>query len=87
MIHGSQDYPLKAVRVIEPFGAGGGPDVMARAVSRKLSKLWGQPVAVENHPGAGEHEGARVGRHQELRSQNAGGREDLPPGIRRLRFD
>jgi len=39
--------------MIEPFGSGGGPDVMARAVSPKLSKLWGQPVTVENHPGAG----------------------------------
>ena len=39
--------------MIEPFGAGGGPDVIARAVSRKLSELWGQPVTVENHPGAG----------------------------------
>jgi tripartite-type tricarboxylate transporter receptor subunit TctC len=48
-----QDYPTKSVRVIEPFGAGGGPDLMARAVSPKLSELWGQPVTVENHPGAG----------------------------------
>src|ERR1700730_10637487 len=49
----SQDYPSKPVRMIEPFGAGGGPDVMARAVSPKLSELWGQPVTVENHPGEG----------------------------------
>jgi tripartite-type tricarboxylate transporter receptor subunit TctC len=43
----------KLVRVIEPFGAGGGPDLVARAVSSRLSELWGQPVVVENHPGAG----------------------------------
>src|SRR5713101_8299376 len=49
----SQDYPSKPVRVIEPFGAGGGVDVIARAVSQKLSELWGQPVTVENHPGEG----------------------------------
>lgn len=49
----SQDYPSKSVRMIEPFGAGGGPDLIARAVSPKLSELWGQPVTVENHPGAG----------------------------------
>jgi len=41
------------VRIIEPFGAGGGPDLIARAISPKLSELWGQPVTVENHPGAG----------------------------------
>ena len=41
------------MRVIEPFGAGGGPDVMAHAVSARLSEFWGQPVIVENHPGAG----------------------------------
>ncbi len=49
----SQDYPSKPVRMIEPFGAGGGPDLLARAMSPKLSELWGQPVTVENHPGAG----------------------------------
>ena len=49
----SQDYPSKPVRMIEPFGAGGGPDLLARAMSPKLSELWGQPVTVENHPGSG----------------------------------
>jgi tripartite-type tricarboxylate transporter receptor subunit TctC len=39
--------------MIEPFGAGGGPDLIARAISPKLSELWGQPVTVENHPGTG----------------------------------
>jgi len=53
MQQSSPDYPTKPVRLIEPFGAGGGPDVMARALSPKLSELWGQPVTVENHPGEG----------------------------------
>ena len=48
-----QAYPDKPVRLIEPFGAGGGPDLLARALSPKLSELWGVPVTVENHPGAG----------------------------------
>jgi tripartite-type tricarboxylate transporter receptor subunit TctC len=51
-----QDYPTKPVRIIEPFGAGGGPDVVTRAISPKLSELWGQPVTVENHPGKGSTE-------------------------------
>jgi tripartite-type tricarboxylate transporter receptor subunit TctC len=49
----AQDYPTKPVRMIEPFGAGGGVDTIARTVSRKLSELWGESVTVENHPGAG----------------------------------
>ena len=47
------DYPTKLVRMIEPFGPGSGPEVVATAVGRKLAELWGQPVTVENHPGAG----------------------------------
>src|SRR3981189_1866095 len=50
MLQGSADYPAKPVRIIEPFGAGGGPDIIARAISPKLTALWGQPVTVENHP-------------------------------------
>jgi tripartite-type tricarboxylate transporter receptor subunit TctC len=49
----AQDYPVKPVRIIEPFGVGGGPDLLARALASKLSELWGQSVTVENHPGAG----------------------------------
>jgi tripartite-type tricarboxylate transporter receptor subunit TctC len=47
------DYPSTLVRMIEPFGPGSGPEVIATAVGRKLAELWGQPVTVENHPGAG----------------------------------
>src|SRR6478672_5133122 len=49
----ARDYPAKPVRIIEPFGAGGGPDLLARALAPKLSELWGCPVTVENHSGAG----------------------------------
>jgi tripartite-type tricarboxylate transporter receptor subunit TctC len=53
MMQGSADYPARPVRIIEPFGAGGGPDLISRAIGPKLAELWGQPVTVENHPGAG----------------------------------
>jgi tripartite-type tricarboxylate transporter receptor subunit TctC len=53
MLASAQDYPAKPVRLIEPFGAGGGPDLIARAMSPRLAELWGQLVTVENHPGAG----------------------------------
>ena len=49
----TQEYPTKPVRLIEPFGTGGGPDLLARALAQQLSELWGQPVTVENIPGAG----------------------------------
>jgi tripartite-type tricarboxylate transporter receptor subunit TctC len=48
-----QDYPAKTVHIVEPFGLGGGPDLLARTLAPKLSELWGQPVTVDNHPGAG----------------------------------
>ncbi len=48
-----EDYPAKPVHIVEPFGLGGGPDLLARTLATKLSKLWGKPVTVENHSGAG----------------------------------
>lgn len=47
------DYPTRTVRMIEPFGPGSGPEVIATTVSRRLAELWGQSVTVENHPGGG----------------------------------
>jgi len=61
MMQTSYDYPSKPVRLIEPFGAGGGPDLVSRALAQKLTELWGQAVTVENVPGAGATAGpARV---------------------------
>jgi tripartite-type tricarboxylate transporter receptor subunit TctC len=61
MLQTSRDYPSKPVRLIEPFGAGGGPDLASRAVAQNLTELWGQPVTVENVVGAGATVGpARV---------------------------
>ena len=48
-----EDYPTRSVRIVEPFGAGGGPDLLARALAEQLSRLWNQPVIVENITGAG----------------------------------
>ena len=41
------------MHIIEPFGLGGGPDLLARALAPRLSELWGQAVTVGNCPGAG----------------------------------
>jgi tripartite-type tricarboxylate transporter receptor subunit TctC len=48
------------VRIIVPFNAGGGNDTAARAVGERLSKKWGQPVVIENRPGAGTAIGTRA---------------------------
>lgn len=44
--------PTRPVTLVVPYAAGGGTDATARAVSRQLGVLWGQPVVVENMPGA-----------------------------------
>jgi tripartite-type tricarboxylate transporter receptor subunit TctC len=49
----AQDYPTRPVKVIIPFSVGSATDVLARAVSRKLSEIWGQAVVNENLPGQG----------------------------------
>ena len=59
----AQDYPTKPVRLIEPFGPGGGTDLLARALAQRLSELWDKPVTVENITGAGATAGpAQVAR-------------------------
>jgi tripartite-type tricarboxylate transporter receptor subunit TctC len=51
-------YPAKPVRLINPFAPGGPVDIVGRAVAQELSRDWGQPVIVDNRPGAGTTLGA-----------------------------
>ena len=54
------DYPSHAIKVIVPFAAGGGTDVLARIIAQNLNSKWGQPVVVENQPGASGAIGTRA---------------------------
>jgi tripartite-type tricarboxylate transporter receptor subunit TctC len=54
----AQEWPAKTVRIIVPFPAGGSADLLPRIIGEKLAERWGQPVIVENRPGAAGNIGA-----------------------------
>lgn len=49
----AQDFPNKTVTIVIPYGGGGSTDLVARQLAQELQEIWGQPVIVENRPGAG----------------------------------
>ncbi len=57
-VHAQQAYPGKAVRIVVAAAPGGTSDILARTIGQELSKRWGQPVLVDNRPGADSNLGA-----------------------------
>lgn len=51
-------YPNKPIHIVVTFTSGGAPDILARLIGEKLNAAWGQPVIVDNKPGAGGNIGA-----------------------------
>ena len=51
----AQTYPSRPIRVILGFPPGGGGEILVRTIGQKLTERWGQPIVVENRPGAGSN--------------------------------
>jgi tripartite-type tricarboxylate transporter receptor subunit TctC len=56
----ADDYPSRTVKIIVPYAAGGGTDIVARIVALKLQEKWGQATVIENRGGAGGNVGSEV---------------------------
>ncbi|MBI2296063.1 MAG: hypothetical protein HYU76_08565 [Betaproteobacteria bacterium] len=56
----AQDYPGRPIRIIVPFSAGGGTDVLARLLGQRLHESLGQIAVVDNRPGASGNIGAEL---------------------------
>src|SRR5687768_12649118 len=48
----AQTYPSRTIRIVVPFPAGGPTDILSRVIAQKMNDDWGQPVIIENRPGA-----------------------------------
>ena len=56
----SASFPNRPIRIIVPFPAGGPSDIVARLIGHTMSQDWGQPVVIENRPGANTIIGAQA---------------------------
>src|SRR5204862_3636603 len=55
---GAAGFPSKPLKIVVTFTTGGAPDILARLIGDRLAADWGQPVVIDNKPGAGGNTGA-----------------------------
>jgi tripartite-type tricarboxylate transporter receptor subunit TctC len=87
----AQNYPTKAVRIVVPYPAGGTSDILSRLLSPKLNEAFGQPIVVDNRPGAN----GNIGADQVAKSAPDGytllladlGALSISPSVYKLPFD
>jgi tripartite-type tricarboxylate transporter receptor subunit TctC len=60
LAQGAATYPNRPIKIVVPFAPGGTTDMLARLVGQRLTQSWGQPVVIENKPGAGATLGADI---------------------------
>jgi tripartite-type tricarboxylate transporter receptor subunit TctC len=56
----AQTYPIKPIRIVVPYAAGGITDILARALGQKLGEALGQAIVIDNRPGANSQVGAEI---------------------------
>ena len=56
----AQNYPVRAIKIVVPFPAGGPTDLLARLVAQRLIESWGQQVLIDNRPGGGGIIGGQI---------------------------
>ncbi len=59
-VHAQSKYPTKPIRLLTPFAAGGGSDILARLIGTRLTEVLGQSIVVDNRPGGGGTLGAGI---------------------------
>ena len=87
----AQDYPARPVRIVVPYAPGGPSDILARVLGAALHQAWGQPVVIENRPGAGSAIGteavARAAPDGYTLLMAASAHVMIPPMMPRLAYD
>jgi tripartite-type tricarboxylate transporter receptor subunit TctC len=58
--HAQSAYPNKSIKLIVPYATGGGSDILARQIGVRLQSIWGQPIVVDNRPGASGNIGSEA---------------------------